>query len=141
MKKKHLQVIERIQNSIPKELKDSLMKEERYAPVTLEIIDKALADKRGTPEFLEKLQALKDSGELDRTMQVVDVEVEKKIDAYMESELKKAIKRGELPKKMEKLKTKSKQHVRRSQKDTISNSGKPEHAVQDNGGLPETSGK
>ena len=135
MKKKHLKVIQRIQNSIPQELKDHLMKQEPYAPTTLLLIDKILADGKGTPELREKLQAIKDSGELNRTVEVVDTAVEKQLDEYIETELKKAIKRGELPKKMEKLKSKAK-HGHHNKKGIEGASDKSERNGQDNGGVP-----
>jgi hypothetical protein len=140
MKKKHLKVIQRIQNSIPQDLKDHLMKTEPYAPTTLLLIDKILADGKGSPELREKLQAVKDSGELNRTVEVVNRKVEKEIDSFIESELKKAIKRGELPEKMEKLKSKSRKNGYNDKKGIEGSGGKAERPEQDNGGVPSVVG-
>lgn len=115
MKKKHLKEIERIQKSIPKELLDKLIIKRPFSPIAKEIIMRALANPKEvegivSAEELEKYQAMLDSGELDRTEEVSDPEIEKQIDEYYNKEFEKARKLGRLPppQKFPKLKSKLK---------------------------------
>lgn len=115
MKKKHLKEIQRISKSIPKDLLDRLMKKELVTETSLEIMRKALANPEEvahlvSPEELAKYKALLDSGKGNIEIEVVDPEVEKLIDEYLEREFEKSRKLGYLPppQKMPKLKTKSK---------------------------------
>lgn len=78
----------------------------------------ALDDPRTTPRQRRNIQAMLDSGKLDRKVEVLDHEVEKLIDAYFEEEIAKAVKLGRLPKEAEKLNTlknKGNQYVRRQE--------------------------
>lgn len=93
-----LKVIARIQNSIPKMWLDNVTHKEKHGAVMLEIIEKALVDPEVTEEIKEKCRLLKSSGYLDKEVDVENPKFTKLIDDYVEREIKKAIKRGELPK-------------------------------------------
>lgn len=118
MKKKHLREIQRISKTIPKELLDTLMKEEYVAPeiraMVIDVINNPEKTKHiVTPEKLKQLKAMFASGELDQKQMVVDTDVEKQIDTYLNAEFEKARKLGRLPppQKMPSLKSKVKKHV------------------------------
>jgi len=94
-----LSVIARIQNSMPKEWLNNITHKEKATPVVDEIIDKALADPDVSQETKDNFKLLKDSGYLNREKDVENTKYTKLIDDYVDRELKKAIARGELPKK------------------------------------------
>lgn len=119
MKKKHLRVLKQIQDGIPQELLRNLTKKEIQAPTIKKVFEKALTDPNTTERQRRNIQAMLDSGKLDREVEVLDHEVEKQIDAYFEEEIAKAVKLGRLPKEAEKLdtlKNKGNQYVRRQEK-------------------------
>jgi hypothetical protein len=97
---KHLAVLKRIQASVPKELTDKLMKTEKMAPAVREVFERGLDDPEVPEEQKTKMRLILDSGVLDKTVERADPEIEARIDAYIEGEMKKAIARGELPKKL-----------------------------------------
>lgn len=94
-----LKVIARIQNSIPKMWLDNITHKEKPGGVALEIIEKALVDPEVSEEVKQKCRLMKDSGYLDKEIDVENPQYTKLIDEYVEREIKKAVKRGELPKK------------------------------------------
>jgi hypothetical protein len=101
--KKHMAVLKRIQASIPEELLAKVVYKEKVSDgVVGEIITKGLADPEVSAEVKEKLMLMKESGFLDKEVEVENLEVTKEIDAYIDSEMEKAIKRGELPAKKQK---------------------------------------
>lgn len=118
MKKKHIRVLKQIQDGIPDELLRNLTKTELQAPTIKKVFEKALEDPNTTPRQRRNIQAMLDSGKLDRTVEVLDHEVEKQIDAYYAEEIAKAVKLGRLPKEapMDHLKNKGKQYARRQEK-------------------------
>ena len=118
MKKKHLRVLKQIQEGIPQELLMNLTKTELQAPTTKLLFEKALTDPNVTDRQRRNIQAMLDSGKLDREVEVLDHEVEKQIAAYYEEEIDKAVKLGRLPKEapMDHLKNKGKQYARRQEK-------------------------
>ena len=121
MRKKHLRVIKQIQDGIPQELLRNLTKMELQSPTTKKLFELALTkpDDEVTPRQKRNIQAMLDSGKLDREVEVLDHEVEKLIDAYLQEEIVKAVKLGRLPKKapvLESLKNKGNQYVRRQEK-------------------------
>lgn len=100
MNKKHLRVIKMIQEGIPKELLMRLTKKEIQAPTIKKVFELALTkpDNEVSPRQKRNIQAMLDSGRLDREVEVLDHEVEKQIDAYIAEEIDKAVKLGRLPK-------------------------------------------
>lgn len=119
MRKKHLRVIKQIQDGIPKELLMNLTKTELQSPTIKKLFEKALTDPSTTERQRRNIQAMLDSGKLDREVEVLDHEVEKQIDAYYEVEIAKAVKLGRLPAEAEKLdtlKNKGNQYARRQEK-------------------------
>lgn len=106
----HEKVLQRIQASIPKEWLDNVTHKEMVAPKYAKLI-RDIANgtvnkdvKKGvtfSPEQIEQAKAIIDSGKIDELEKLVDVdspEITRQIDQYVESEIKKAIARGELPK-------------------------------------------
>lgn len=96
-----------------------LTKTELEAPTIKKVFEKALVDPNTTERQRRNIQAMLDSGRLDRTVEVLDHEVEKLIDAYLAEEIAKAVKLGRLPAeapKLEGLKDKGHQYARRQEK-------------------------
>lgn len=116
MKTKHLRVIREIQDRIPKEWLDKLTKKELANPAAKKVIETALADPELPAKKRRRYQALMDAGYLDQMVEVIDPEVEKKIDEFMTNEIALAVKLGRLPKEAPQLETltkKGKQYARR----------------------------
>ncbi len=116
MKKKHLREIQRINKLIPSELLAKLTKKQYKNPTIRDMVLRVLKDPEEvshivSAEDLEKYRAMQSSGFLDEMEEVVDHEVEKEIDSFLDKEFEKARKLGRLPppQEMPKLKTKSKQ--------------------------------
>jgi len=97
---KQKQVIARIQNSIPKGWLENVVSKKPFAPVTMKIITKGLADPDVSNETKAKLITLRDSGFVNKVVDVENNKYVKLISDYVDKEVKKAIKRGELPKKI-----------------------------------------
>ena len=97
MKKSTIRELQRISQSIPKELLDKLMVTRLKSPTVVEVVKKALADDTVSKEKKEQLQHLVDSGYLNQTETVADPEIEKQIDEYMDKEIERAIKLGRIP--------------------------------------------
>jgi len=110
-----------IQEGIPRELLMNLTKKEIQAPTIKKVYELALTkpDDEVTPRQKRNIQAMLDSGRLDREVEVLDEEVEKEIDAYMEAEIAKAVKLGRLPKEapmLNSLKKKGNQYAKRQER-------------------------
>lgn len=110
-----------IQEGIPKELLMKLTKKETQAPTIKKVFELALTkpDEEVSPRQKRNIQAMLDSGRLDREVEVLDHEVEKLIDEYIAKEIDKAVKLGRLPKQAPKLKTlqsKGIQYAKRQEK-------------------------
>lgn len=108
-----------IQEGIPKELLENLTKTELQSPTIKKVFEKALVHPDTTDRQRRNIQAMLDSGKLDREVEVLDHEVEKQIDEYYKTEIDKAVKLGRLPKeapKLNNLKNKGKQYARRQEK-------------------------
>lgn len=110
IKKEYMQVLERIQRSIPQELLNRVTKKEQVAPKQARMI-RAMASggesddidmSKVSPKDREYAQTLIDSGfvrdNLEKEVEVEDKMVAREIDAYVEAEVLKATERGELPK-------------------------------------------
>lgn len=118
MKKKHLRVIREIQDRIPKDLLQRLMKEELAFPAARKTMEEALRrpDSEVSPKRKRRIQAMFDAGILDKKVQVVDHEVENEIDAFITKEIELAVRLGRLPKEapqLESLANKGIQYARR----------------------------
>lgn len=119
MKKKHLRVIRNIQEGIPKELLMNLTKTELQSPTIKYIFEKALTDPSTSERQRRNIQAMLDSGKLDKEVEVLDHEVEKQIDEYFKEKIDEAVKMGWLPAQapiLETLNNKGKQYARRQEK-------------------------
>ena len=97
MKKSTLKELKRISAGIPKDLLDKLMIEKDVAPSVVEVVRRALVDPDVSAEKKEQLQHLMDSGYMNIKEKVVDPEIEKQIDEYMNKEIERAIKLGRIP--------------------------------------------
>ena len=109
IKKEYTEVLKRIQASIPEELLKNVTKKEMVAPLNAKMM-RALANgedfpdidmSKITPRHREQAKAIVDSGKIADLEKLIDVEnkeVTLKIDAYIDEEIEKAIRRGELPK-------------------------------------------
>lgn len=99
MKKKHIRVIQMIQEGIPQDLLMRLTKTENQSPTMKKIFEIALTkpDDEVTPRQKRNIKAMLESGRLDKEVEVLDTEVEKQIDAYIAEEIEKAVKLGRLP--------------------------------------------
>jgi hypothetical protein len=93
-----LKELQRIQNSIPKELTDALVIRVKPAQEVLDVYKKALLDPDVKEETKRKIQLILDSEMLDKEEDRVDPKVEAKINLFIEEEIAKAVKRGVLPK-------------------------------------------
>lgn len=110
-----------IQDGIPRELLMNLTKKEIQAPTIKKVFEIALTkpDDEVTPRQKRNIQAMLDSGRLDREVEVLDHEVEKQIDAYISTEIEKAVKLGRLPKEapmLNSLKNKGIQYAKRQER-------------------------
>jgi hypothetical protein len=94
----HKQVLLDIQKSVPIEWTRSVSKREKIAPVSKEIMERAILDPEVSDETKKEFQMVLDSGYFD---QEIDVEVENVanlIDSYIEKEILKAVLSKKLPK-------------------------------------------
>ena len=97
MKKSTIRELQRISQSIPKELLDKLMVTRLKSPTVVEVVKRVLVDDTVSKEKKEQLQHIIDSGYLNQTETVADPEIEKQIDEYMDKEIERAIKLGRIP--------------------------------------------
>ena len=91
--------LRRIMRSIPLELQEGLVKKVPTAPVINELYEKVKADPDADPEAVRKLELFKKAGYMDKTVEEVDQDIVKQIDAYLEDQIERAIKLGRLPAK------------------------------------------
>lgn len=104
-----MQVLDRIQRSIPKELLDKVTRKEQVAPKLANMI-RAMSEGKTIPDVdmsqitdkdKDWAKVVIDSGyikELEKEVDVEDKEVARKIDKFLDEEIYKATMRGELPK-------------------------------------------
>lgn len=91
---------------IPQELLDKVHVTKESTPTMKMVAEKALESDDVRPEIKEGMKDILDSGRLDRTYTEVDKKTAKKIDKWMEKEVKRMIKSGELPDPKTDIKTK-----------------------------------
>lgn len=120
MKKKYLNELRRITESIPKDLLMNLTKMEKQSPTMKKLLEIALTkpDSEVSPKQKRRFKAILDSGYLDREVEVINKPVEQQIDDYMTAEIALAVEEGRLPKQAPMLKLKNnkgKQYARRQQ--------------------------
>lgn len=120
-----MEVLTRIQKSIPKEWLDNVTKKEQLAPKNAKMI-RDIANGVENPDFdsskitdkeREFARAVIDSGQINDMEKFVDVENKEytaKIDKFIDDEIEKATKRGELPKgkKFRNINKKVKQQIK-----------------------------
>lgn len=110
MNKRTRKIIQDINDSVPKELRDRLFKRVYVAPDLRLAVHEAVKSMREEAEELEegvqrsklmkeadRLQNMIDAGFYDEMQIVVDPEVAKEIEAYVDAELDKAIAEGRIP--------------------------------------------
>lgn len=97
------QVLINIQKSIPKEWVERVTVREDIAPVSKEIMERALQDPEVDEETKKEFQLVIDSGFFDKKIDVEQQEVSELIDAYVEKEVLKAVMSKKLPKMKKKL--------------------------------------
>jgi hypothetical protein len=96
---KDLAELRRIQESIPKDLQDRLIMKRAVTPTMAKVLSLLLREKGITKERKAQLQAVKDSGLLAQTEDVVNQSVQKQIDKYVTEEIEKSILAGRLTKR------------------------------------------
>lgn len=89
-------VLKDINESVPKAWWGQLTKEVFANPVIREFVDRGLL-KDITPELRAKLEIIKRSDEYKEVSEVVNEEIEKKIDEHFTRKVRQAIKKGLLP--------------------------------------------
>ena len=98
MKKKTIDKLKEITDSIPQHLKDSLMKKRLAMPVSKEIMERAIQDPDIPEEKKERLRNLIVSGYMDEMEDYYDENVAMEIDRYVENKIMEAINNKQLPK-------------------------------------------
>lgn len=105
MNQSKLKKIKEIESRIPQEWRDNLMKKQYVAPdlrqEALNTLKEYEEQSELSPEDQKDYRRLKnlfDAGYYDAEEMVVDEKIAKKMEDFMERELKKAMKSGELPK-------------------------------------------
>lgn len=100
---KQKQVLIDIQKSIPKEWLDKAHKKEPIAPVTKEIMERALNDPDVDEETKTEFKLVLDSGYFDKEVEVEQEVVTNLINAFIEKEMIKAVIAKKLPKPKQKV--------------------------------------
>jgi hypothetical protein len=91
-------VLKRIQDSIPKEWLNKLVKKVPQAPTIKMAYERALKDPDVSDEIKRKAQMILDGGYLDKEIEVIDKKWETHINKFIDAEIEASVKRGELPK-------------------------------------------
>jgi len=98
MKKKHLKELERITASVPKELRDNVVKEVEMAPTVKKVLRLALESDGIDEKKKNRIRNLLESGKLDKKIYETNEDIEKQINEHLDREIEKSIKLGRLPK-------------------------------------------
>lgn len=140
MNKRTRKIIQDINDSVPTELRKRLFKREYVAPdLRLRVRDAVKEMRKGAAALTgdeqakalkeaDRLQNMIDAGYYDATQLVVDPEVAKEIEAYVDAELDKAIAEGRIPhpkndKEYQSFKRKLKQYGNRNEKSAFGGDG------------------
>lgn len=97
MKKKEIKELDRIGESIPKELLNRLIVQRYAAPAIRKVVKAALKDDGVSEEKKEQLRNLQSAGYFDKKEDVVNKSAQKEIDAYINEEIAKSVMAGRLP--------------------------------------------
>lgn len=92
-----LKVLKEIQDSVPRAWWKMLTKKVWANPVIRKLVDRGLIDPEVTGETRDKLLILKRSSEYSEEVEVVNEDIEKKIDEYLTRKVRQATKSGRLP--------------------------------------------
>ncbi len=99
MKKSTIEKLKAIQQEIPKEWKQALMKMAYDMPITRnELVPKLLDDPDVSEEYKQRVRNLLEAGYFDKESEVVDEEIAQKIDDFVEMRIMEEIDKGNLPK-------------------------------------------
>lgn len=122
-KKSDIRELQRIQESIPQELKDNLLRNAKVSPTISRITREAMKSPEMPEEKKQQFQTLLDTGLLDQEEKVENKTTIKKINKYLEGEIAKAVVAGRLSKpKNDKLLDKYKKICRKLSRTNISKS-------------------
>lgn len=121
MNSKTIKELRRISSRIPEEMLDRLMVEKDVAPVVKEVLERACKDKDVPKKLRDKYRNIIDAGYIDLKEMIVDEDVQKEVDEWVENEIDKAIKLGRIPdpkvdKELQAYTKKSKQWIRKNTK-------------------------
>jgi hypothetical protein len=97
MNKVSRKVLEGINDSVPKRWWSQLIRKEWANPVIRELVDRGLNDPEVTEDVREKLRTLKRSEEYSEQHDVINEDIEKKIDEFLTRKVRQATKEGRLP--------------------------------------------
>jgi hypothetical protein len=91
--------LKRIQDSIPKLLKDNTLTEKFKTPAMKLVFEKALEDPKVSEDKKLKIKHMLDTGMFDKKSIIENASVAKQRDDYVVREIKKSVKAGRLPTK------------------------------------------
>ena len=97
MNESQRKILRDINDSVPKQWWDNVIKKVWANPTIREMVDRGLLDPDVSPETKEKLEIVKKSPVYAETIDVVDEKIEKKIDEHLTRKVRQAIKNGSLP--------------------------------------------
>lgn len=90
-------VLKEINDSVPRQWLNSLTRKQWAYPTLRELVDRGLEQNDLAKGLREKLETLKKSQEYSAQEDVIDEEIEKKIDEHLTRKVRQAIKNGSLP--------------------------------------------
>lgn len=90
-------VLKEINDSIPKEWLNQLTSKVWANPVIRKVVDKGLADPEVTGELRTKLETIKMSDVYKEEVEVINEDIERKIDEHLTRKVRQATKEGRLP--------------------------------------------
>ena len=93
-------LLKEIQARVPKLWRDNVVTEQKKTPTMEMVVKKAMKDKKIPKEKRDKLKVLYDNGDFSKTILVENKKYAKMIDQFVMREIKKEIKKGNLPKKL-----------------------------------------
>jgi hypothetical protein len=97
MTEAQLKKLKEINNSVPKAWWNMLTRKVWANPTIRELVDRGLADPDVSKETKDKLQAVKLSSAYSEEIEVINEDIEKKIDEFLTRKVRQAIKNGSLP--------------------------------------------
>lgn len=97
MNNKIVKKLSKISLEMPKEFSSKLMKKVYMTPAMKETAERVMESKDVPKKKRDRVKHLYDTGHFSREIEVVDEEIAKKAEKWMEKRIKKAIADGELP--------------------------------------------